>query len=254
MITILSPAKNLDFKPQQVTSRFTLPDYQDESEKLVERVRKLSRKQMSELMEINARLTNLNYERFRLWNKDFTPQNAKQAILAFNGDVYTGLAAKTLRQRDLDFAQDNLLILSGLHGMLRPLDLVQPYRLEMGIGLKLGRANSLVAFWQPKITEALNKMLKKHKQKTIINLASNEYSQCIDRSSLDAEWITPTFREMKGDGYRVFFVFLKRARGMMARFIIENRITRPEDIKGFDLGGYFYNEPLSTADEWVFAR
>lgn len=254
MIVLLSPSKNLNFKPQAITGKFSEPMFIDEAAQLAERVRKLSRKDMAKLMDINPRLTELNHERFMQWSTSFDTGNAKQAILAFNGDVYTGLNAKMLKESDLVFAQENLVILSGLYGVLRPLDLIQPYRLEMGIDLKVGRAADLYEFWGSKITATLNRLLKKHKHKSIINLASLEYSQSIDPKLLDAEWITPTFKEFKGNGYQIFFVFLKRARGMMARFMIENRITRPEDMKAFDTGGYYYNEDMSKGLDWVFTR
>ncbi len=254
MIVILSPSKNLNFKPQTVTGKFTRPMFMDEASKLAEKVRKLNRREMAELMDINPRLTGLNRARFMEWSSSPDTGTAKQAILAFNGDVYTGLNAKMMKEPDLVFAQGNLVILSGLYGVLRPLDMIQPYRLEMGIDLKVGRAADLYEFWGSKITDALNRLLKKHKHKAIINLASLEYSQSIDPKSLDAEWITPTFKEFRGNGYHIFFVFLKRARGMMARFMIENRITRPEDMKAFDTGGYYYNEDMSAGLDWVFTR
>ena len=254
MLVLLSPSKNLNFKPQTVTSKFSQPMFIDEAAQLAERVRKLSRKEMARLMDINPRLTELNHERFMQWSGSAGAGNVKQAILAFNGDVYTGLNARTMKESDLAFAQENMVILSGLYGALRPLDLIQPYRLEMGIELKVGRAADLYEFWGTKITDTLNRLLKKHKHKAIINLASLEYSQSIDPKSLDAEWITPAFKEFRGNGYQMFFVFLKRARGMMARFMIENRITRPEDMKAFDTGGYFYNEDMSKGLDWVFTR
>ena len=254
MLILLSPAKNLDFKPQSLVKTSSLPVFLNESEEIAARMKKLSSKQIANLMDLNKKLADLNYLRFQQWTSTFGNKDSKQAVLSFNGDVYTGLSAKTLKAKDLEYAQDKLIILSGLHGVLRPLDLIHPYRLEMGIELKVGRNKDLYQFWQKKITAYLNESLKSHKKKVIINLASSEYSQVIDRSHLYARIIDIGFKEFKADQYQIFFVFLKRARGMMARFIIENRIENPEDVKGFDYDRYGYSENLSKKDEWVFVR
>src|SRR5664279_4289936 len=173
MLTILSPAKNLDFKPQTVTKSSSQPLFIEESAIIIQKMQKLSCKQIADLMDINPKLAELNYQRYQQWKPEFTVKDSKQAILAFNGDVYTGLSAKTLKAKDLDYAQDKLLILSGLHGILRPLDLIHPYRLEMGVELKLGKQKNLYSYWSKTITESLNIILKTHKKKVIINLASN---------------------------------------------------------------------------------
>jgi cytoplasmic iron level regulating protein YaaA (DUF328/UPF0246 family) len=254
MLTILSPAKNLDFKPQNLIKTSTIPIFLKESEQLIEKMRKMSRKQIARLMDINPKLADLNYTRFQQWQPVFTLENSKQAALTFNGDVYTGLSAKTFKEADLEYAQDKLIILSGLHGILRPLDLIQPYRLEMGTELTIGKYKSLYSFWSGNISDAINKILKSHKKKVIINLASNEYAEVLDRKKIDAEIINIDFKEFKGEQYQIFFVFLKRARGMMARYIIQNRINNPEEVKGFDLDRYSFNEKLSTKSEWVFTR
>ena len=254
MLTILSPAKNLDFKPQIITKSGSQPLFIEESATIIQKMQKQSRKQIAELMDINPKLAELNYQRYQQWKPEFTAKNSKQSVLAFNGDVYTGLSAKTLTAKDLNYAQDCLLILSGLHGVLRPLDLIHPYRLEMGTELKLGKHKNLYSFWSKKITESLNLTLKTHKKKVIINLASNEYSEVLDRNKIDAEIIDINFKEFKADQYQIFFVFLKRARGLMARYIIQNRIENPEKIKGFDFDRYGYNDNLSSKENWVFTR
>jgi uncharacterized protein len=254
MLTILSPAKNLDFKVQNVIQASSIPLFVEESEILIQKMRKMSRKQIAELMDINSKLADLNYTRFQEWHPIFNGKNSKQAVLTFNGDVYTGLHAKTLKTSDLEYAQDKLVILSGLHGILRPLDLIQPYRLEMGTMLKIGKYENLYSFWSSKIADSINVMLKSHKKKVIINLASNEYSEALDRKKIDAEIINVDFKEFKNGQYRIFFVLLKRARGMMARYIIQNRIETPEEVKGFNLDRYSFNKNLSTKFEWVFSR
>jgi cytoplasmic iron level regulating protein YaaA (DUF328/UPF0246 family) len=254
MLTILSPAKNLDFKPQTLIKTSSAPLFIQESEQLIQKMRKMSPKKIAAIMDINPKLADLNYLRFQQWQPSFTPENSKQAALSFNGDVYTGLSAKTLKPDDLEYAQNKLLILSGLHGILRPLDLIHPYRLEMGTEVKIGRSNNLYSFWSSKITGYLNTILKSHKRKVIINLASNEYSEVLDRKNIDAEFIDIDFKEFKADQYQIFFVFLKRARGLMARYIIQNRIEKPEDIKGFDLDRYEFNDRLSKKNNWVFTR
>jgi cytoplasmic iron level regulating protein YaaA (DUF328/UPF0246 family) len=254
MLTILSPAKNLDFKPQTVIKTSSNPLFIQESEQIIQKMRTMNPKKIAALMDINPKLADLNYLRFQQWQPVFTSEKSKQAALSFNGDVYTGLSAKTLQPDDLEYAQNKLLILSGLHGILRPLDLIHPYRLEMGTELKIGRSNNLYSFWSKKITDYLNTILKSHKKKVIINLASNEYSEVMDRKKIDAEFIDIDFKEFKADQYQIFFVFLKRARGLMARYIIQNRIEKPEDIKGFDLDRYEFNDRLSLKSNWVFTR
>lgn len=254
MLTILSPAKNLNFKEQKTIKTHSNPIFIKESEELMQKLKKLSARQIGNLMDINPRLAELNHIRFQQWQPEFNTTNSKQAALAFNGDVYTGLSAKTLKPKDLEYAQDKLIILSGLHGILRPLDLVQPYRLEMGSELKVGKHKNLYSFWGKKLTEYINTTIKSHKKKVIINLASNEYSEVLDRDKIDAEFIDISFKEFKADQYQIFFVFLKRARGMMARFIIKNRIEKIEDLKGFDSDRYEYNDRLSGKSEWVFTR
>lgn len=255
MLIILSPAKNLDFKRQSPVTEYTHPEFLKESEKLVHKLKTFSKKELSELMHINERLTKLNYERFKEWATPFTPENAQPSLMAFNGDVYTGLQAETLSADDLHFAQDHVRILSGLHGVLRPLDLIQPYRLEMGTKLSVQGKDDLYAFWGDKITTSLNETIETKSSKVLINLASQEYFKSVNTKKLYTDRIiTPVFKELRGDTYRMFFVYVKQARGMMTRFIIQNKLEDPEEIKGFDMEGYFYNENLSSETEWVFTR
>jgi uncharacterized protein len=254
MLTILSPAKNLDLKPQSLIKAGTVPLFIEESEQIIQRLCKMSPKQIAKLMDINPRLANLNYLRYQQWKPVFTLENSKPAVLTFNGDVYTGFNAKTLKLEDIEYAQDKLILLSGLHGILRPMDLIQPYRLEMGTEMTIGKHKSLYSFWSGKVAEYINTTLKTHKSKLIINLASNEYAEVLDRKKIDAEIINVDFKEHKGEQYQIFFVFLKRARGMMARYIIQNRIEKPEDVKGFNMDRYSFNNKLSVKSEWVFTR
>ena len=254
MITIISPAKTLDFKYEVQINQNSLPDLLDDSKVLMKEMGKLNPKDIVRLMKVNDKIANLNFERNLSWRTPFTPDNAKQALLAFRGQVYIGLDAKTLTEDDLIFAQDNLRILSGLYGVLRPLDLIQAYRLEMGIALKNPIGKNLYEFWGTKIGESLNNELAKHKNNVLINLASNEYFKAIKPNTIKGEIITPIFKEAKGNGYKVITVYAKTARGLMSRFIIQNRIENPEEIKAFDTGGYLFNHDLSTEKEWVFTR
>lgn len=254
MITIISPAKTLDFKSTVQTQKISLPDFIGDSKILVKELRKLNPKRIADLMKVSNEIANLNFERMLSWEAPFTTENAKQALLAFRGQVYIGLDAKSLDEDDLLFAQDHLRILSGLYGILRPLDLMQAYRLEMGIPLKNPKGKKLYEFWGTKITDAINKELLNHKNKTVINLASNEYYKVLKTKLLNADVITPVFKEDKGNDFKVVTVYAKNARGLMSRFIIKNRIENPEDIKAFDSDGYLFNQDLSTEKVWVYTR
>ncbi len=253
MIAIISPAKSLDFQSKPVTSEYTTPEFLDEASKLNDRLKKLSAKKLSELMGISLKLAELNVDRNLMWQTPFTPENAKQAALAFNGDVYQGMQAETFSNTDFEIAQKQIRILSGLYGLLKPLDLIQPYRLEMGTKLKYQRNNNLYDFWQKKLTKVLNDELAAN-GKTLINLASNEYSKAIDMKKVDAEIITPSFKEHKNGKYQMVSFFAKKARGLMCRFMVQNRISNPEELKAFDLEGYYYNNDLSKGNSWVFTR
>jgi len=254
MLALLSPAKRLDSKPRPDVAGTTTPDFLDESAQLVDRLKKLSAKRLGTLMGINEKLAADNHKRFQEWQPPFTPENAIPAVYMFRGDVYLGLKADSFDAKDLTFAQKHLRILSGLYGLLRPLDLVQPYRLEMGTTFDSGKPRNLYDFWGDTLTDALNAALVGQKKPTVINLASNEYFKAINPDALCARIIVPSFRETKDGQSRMVQVFMKQARGLMARYIIENRLKNPDDILDFNLEGYRLDEEHSSDDAPVFTR
>jgi cytoplasmic iron level regulating protein YaaA (DUF328/UPF0246 family) len=254
MLMVISPAKTLDFETPPTTERFTQPQYLDHSQELITQLRELTPAQISELMHLSDKLAGLNAARFGSWTPAFTPKNAKQALLAFKGDVYTGLAAETLGQADLDYAQQHLRMLSGLYGLLRPLDLMQPYRLEMGTKLANARGKDLYAFWGERISEWLNEALAEQGDDVLLNLASNEYFSAVKRPALKARVIDTEFRDQKNGQYKIISFYAKKARGMMSRFVISERIDNPEHLKQFALQGYRYSKDLSKTDKLVFLR
>ena len=254
MILTLSPAKTMDFEAQCLTKKYTKPDFLKDSEELIRDLTKLSKSDLSSLMSISEKLAELNYARYRSWALPFRPNNAKQALLAFKGDVYTGFELSEWGAADFNFAQTRVRILSGLYGLLRPLDLIQAYRLEMGTGLANRRGNNLYDFWGNKITDALNAAIKESKSKVLINLASNEYFKSIDKKNLEAEIITPTFKDFKNGKYKFISFYAKKARGMMAEFIVRNKLKSPKGLLKFDTEGYYYCPSSSTPDEPVFLR
>ncbi len=254
MLIVISPAKTLDYATPPVTERFTQPQFLDQSEELIRVLRNYSALDIAELMHLSMKLAELNFERYQDWSRPLTPKNAKPAALAMKGDVYTGLDAETFSEQDFDFAQDRLRILSGLYGVLRPLDLMLPYRLEMGTKLKTERGDNLYQFWGERITEALHRLLAEQAKPVLINLASNEYFKAVRPKTLDAEIITPQFKERKGDGYKMISFYAKKARGLMSRYAIQHRIEDPEPLKAFDLEGYRYSPGLSKGANWVFTR
>ena len=254
MIILLSPSKTLDYKKPSKLTEFSQPQLLKHSSELIDELRKLSPAGISSIMDVSRKIANENFERFASWQTPFDLSNAKQSILAFKGDVYEGLQAETFDEKDLDFAQEHLRILSGLYGVLRPLDLMQAYRLEMGLKFKNQRGKDLYEFWGELITDNLNNTVKKSKSNTLINLASQEYFKSVLNSKMKAKIITPVFKEDKPGGLKVIALFAKKARGMMSRFIIRNRITNPEQIKAFTTGGYHFDDKLSDANEWVFVR
>ncbi len=254
MLLVISPAKNLDYETPAKTKQKSEPDFLEDAQELIDDLRELAPQDISKLMSISDKLGVLNYDRYQQWTTPFTEDNAKQAVLAFNGDVYTGLDANSFKADEYKFAQKHLRILSGLYGLLRPLDLMQPYRLEMGTKFANQRGKDLYQFWGETITEALNKQLKTVKSETLINLASNEYFKSVKAKSLNAEIITPVFKDWKGDKYKIISFYAKKARGLMAAYIIKNKLTDAEQIKGFDSEGYSFNEAMSTDKEWVFTR
>ncbi|WP_461516294.1 peroxide stress protein YaaA [Porticoccus sp.] len=254
MLTVISPAKTLDYDSPLTTAEYSLPDYLDDSAELISELRKLSPPQVSELMGISDKLGALNFGRYLDWQSEFTPDNARPAILAFKGDVYTGLAVDSLSEADLQWAQQHLRILSGLYGLLRPLDLMQPYRLEMGTKLANPKGKDLYQFWGGKITEGLNAELGSMKTPVLVNLASNEYFKSVVPGKLNAEIITPVFKDWKGGKYKIISFYAKKARGLMSRYIIEHQIDDAERLKDFDYAGYAYQPAMSSAREWVFTR
>lgn len=254
MLIVISPAKLLDFETPPATTHFTMPEMLDESEKLLSRLRKRKAKQLSELMGISANLGQLNYERYQTWSQPFTSENAKQAVLAFNGEVYHGLDAASLTEDQLLKLQHRLRILSGLYGVLKPLDLIQPHRLEMGTKLKYQRSADLYAFWKNKITSKIEEALAESGSNILVNLASNEYFKSIDTKKLGDGIVTPEFKDLKNGRYKIISFYAKRARGLMTRFILENNIERIEDLQAFDSEGYIFNPRLSKHGKPVFTR
>lgn len=254
MLAIISPAKKLDFEAPALTDQYTQPDFLSESQELVELLKGKSRSDIKSLMKLSDKLADLNYCRYQNFSTPFTTANAKQAAYTFRGDTYVGLDADTLREDDWLYAQDHLRILSGLYGLLRPLDLMQPYRLEMGTGLVNDRGEDLYDFWGTLLSNKCNEIVKIHKDKTIISLASNEYIKAMNKKSLDVPFITCHFKEIKDGKPKVIGLFAKRARGMMARHMIQNRIETPEGLKDFDGGGYQFSSQQSTETDYVFVR
>lgn len=245
MIVVVSPAKKLDFTSDEVKENWSIPDYLDQSEILIKSARKLSRKKIASMMNISDNLADLNYERYRDFSTPFTPANSRQAILAFKGDTYVGLDAETLTDDDLKFAQDHFRILSGLYGMLRPLDLIQAYRLEMGCGLKPPRCKNLYDFWKEKLTQGINDLMEEKNTDVIINCASNEYFKAIDHKKINGKIITPRFKFVKNGAVKSPGMMAKRARGMMARYIIQNKIDHIKDLEKFNSDGYKFQPKLS---------
>ena len=235
MLIVISPAKSLDYKTPSLTTEFSMPEMLEDSEKLLTKLRKLTPKKISQLMGVSASLGQLNYERFQTWHQPFTTENAKQAVLAFSGDVFQGLDANSLSEEQLLKLQGKLRILSGLYGVLKPLDLMQPYRLEMGTKLKYQSSNDLYAFWKKKITPKVQEAIAESGSNILVNLASNEYYKSIDTKKLNCEIVTPEFKDLKNGQYKMISFFAKKARGLMTRFILENELYLDLDLVG--LGG-----------------
>ncbi|WP_341368505.1 peroxide stress protein YaaA [Yoonia sp. BS5-3] len=252
MLVVVSPAKSLDMAPVDITA--TQPDFQEDAVRLSKTARNLTLGQLKDLMGISDDLARLNRDRFKAFAADPAPETTKPAALAFNGDTYQGLEAKTLSEDDLTWAQDHLRLLSGLYGLLRPLDAIQPYRLEMGSKLKTRRGKSLYDYWGDTIAKALNTQAEAVGTDTLINCASQEYFGAADRKALKLRVITPVFMELKDDKPRIVSFFAKRARGAMARYVVVNRLQQADDIKSFNTGGYSFDPDLSEGDKWVFLR
>ncbi|MBS0545191.1 MAG: peroxide stress protein YaaA [Proteobacteria bacterium] len=258
MILVISPAKALDFETAPTTAVHSQPDFLDDAQALIEILRQRSPAEIAELMSLSDPLASLNVARYASWSRPFDRENAKQAVLAFNGDVYEGLSATTLSDADLAWAQDHLRILSGLYGVLRPLDLMQPYRLEMGTRLANPRGKDLYAFWGERITAELNGLLARETEDggepVLLNLASDEYFKSVKAKAIKGRIVTPVFEDWKAGRYKIISFYAKRARGLMSRFVIERRIDDIDALKAFDNEGYAFAADASEADKLVFRR
>ena len=254
MLIVLSPAKSLDYKTPVKVKAPTVPEFVSESAKLIADLKKLAPQEVAKLMGLSDQLAVLNVGRYRDWSKKFTQANSKPAIYAFDGDVYDGFDVKSLDAKTVAYAQDHIRILSGLYGALRPLDLMQAYRLEMGTTFKNARGKDLYAFWGNRVTDSLKKVLEKEKKPVLLNLASEEYFKVLQPKELGCPVIAPVFQDAKDGKYKIISFFAKRARGLMARYVVENRISDPADVRGFNLDGYRYYAADSKADKPIFRR
>ncbi len=254
MLAVLSPAKSLDYETPLTTSRYTQPTLMQESALLIEQLRTLTPADIASLMSLSDKLAGLNAARYAEWQPESTQENARPAILAFNGDVYTGLAAQDFTDTDFDVAQKHLRMLSGLYGVLRPLDLLQAYRLEMGTKLANVRGKDLYAFWGDIITDHLNQALAEQGDEILVNLASDEYFKSVKPKKLNARIITPVFQDEKNGKYKIISFYAKKARGLMARYIVKNQLTKPEQLLEFDSEGYSYCEEASSGNKLVYRR
>lgn len=254
MLILISPAKKLDYKTKSNTNLYTNAELTEHSKILVEEIRKCSIEDLTKLMNISYGLAETNLNRFYEWHLPFSLENAKQAILAFNGDVYEGINAKDFSQEDFEYSQKTLRIISGLYGVLKPLDLIQSYRLSMGTKLQNPRGKNLYEFWGDTITENINKALKETGHTEILNLASNEYFKAINSDVLNAKIIDVIFKENKNGTYRVVSFYAKKARGLMSQYIIKNRLKNIDDIKAFNMDGYSFASSQSTLNKLVFVR
>lgn len=254
MLTIISPAKRLELEKLPPLYNPTIPDFLEHSEKLINKLKTFSQKKIAGLMDLSEELVRLNIERYARWQLPFSEKNSFQTIYTFHGDVYRKLDASSLKEDDLIFAQEHLRILSGLYGVLRPLDLIQPYRLEMGTKLVYRQKKNLYEFWGNLILDTINQLLEKQNSKVLINLASNEYFKSVKPRQIKAPIITPVFKDFKNGEYKVLFLFAKYARGLMVRYIINNKIETAEELKLFNEEGYSFDSNLSTDTDWVFTR
>ena len=254
MLAVLSPAKSLDYESPLTTSRFSEPQLMHESALLIEQLRQFTPADIASLMSLSDKLAGLNVARYAQWQPVATPDNARPALLAFNGDVYSGLAAQDFNDADLDVAQQHIRTLSGLYGLLRPLDLLQPYRLEMGTKLANSRGKDLYAFWGNIITEHLNRALQEQGDDILLNLASDEYFKSVRVKQLAGRVITPVFQDEKNGKYKIISFYAKKARGLMARYLVKERISKPEQLLDFAVAGYGYCPELSTENKLVFRR
>ena len=254
MIIVISPSKTLDFETKPRIATHTVPEFLGESQQLIKKLRTYSVDNLSKLMDISEKLSVLNWNRFRDFTAPFTPDNSRQALLAFKGDVYEPIEVELFHTKEFEFAQKHLRILSGMYGLLKPLDLIQPYRLEMGIRLPNPRGKDLYAIWGDRITEALNEAMAKDKSKLLVNLASEEYFKAVRPKKLEGECLNIVFKENQKGKLKIIGLFAKKARGMMVNFIIKNQIINKNDLKKFTEGGYRFEPGLSNSNSWVFVR
>ena len=254
MLAIISPAKTLDFETLSLTNSSSCPEFLDHSQNLIDTLRTLPQSKLCSLMSISSKLAALNEQRYQDWSLPFTTSNAKQAIMAFKGDVYTGFTFEEYNEKDFAYAQKHLRILSGLYGLLRPLDLIQPYRLEMGTKLATPQGKNLYDFWGSKLTNALNGAIKNSGIQILVNLASNEYYNAVDKTVLQGRVITPIFKDYKNGDLKIISFFAKKARGAMSDYLVRHRINKPEGLKEFKGLGYRFNENLTKNDNWIFTR
>jgi uncharacterized protein len=254
MLFLISPAKALDYETPAQVKTFTQPLFVEQAAELIAVLREKSPQQVAELMDLSDTLAGLNVARYQAWQPKFTAKNSKQAVLAFDGDVYGGLDAKTLNADELDWLQRHLCILSGLYGVLRPLDRMQPYRLEMGTRLQTEKGGNLYRFWGSQIAHYLNQRARSEKTSVVINLASDEYFKSVDRKALKPRVVSCVFEERKGDRHQIISFFAKRARGLMVRYALQHRAATPEQLQGFDLEGYRFAPAVSDPDRLVFRR
>ena len=254
MLMLISPAKKLDFATSVSVDEYTIPQFKEEVFELVANLQKLSKSELAQLMKLSDKLAELNFHRYQNFEDDFNMSNSKPAIYAFKGDTYVGLDADSFSEEDIKYASEHLRILSGLYGLLRPLDLMQPYRLEMGTKFPNNKGEDLYDFWQGIITDSLNSELEQHSTKILLNLASNEYIKAINKSSLQAKFVTAHFKVIKNGVPKTIGIFAKRARGSMARYIIKNKIDDIEAIKEFSIDGYKYQNDLSDSNNIIFIK
>ena len=254
MIILMNSSKTLDFQQKAGISKHTIPELKKDADLLVQDLRRLSKADFSKLLKTSEKLTKLNVERYAGWQTQLNASNAKQALLAFKGDIYSGMEVDDYKIKDFNFAQKHVRILSGLYGILRPLDLIQPYRLEMATNMATARGKNLYEFWGAKINQILRALLKQKKSDTLVNLCSMEYFKAVKSDRLDAKVLTPAFKEFRGGTYRFITLYAKKARGMMCNYIIRNQLQETNDLKSFDVDGYQFNKKISSDEELIFTR
>ena len=254
MLIVISPAKTLDYTTPWSVKEASLPEFLDQSAELIDSLRQYPAVDLSALMGISDKLAELNADRYQQWQPEMSEPEAKPAVLAFQGDVYSGLEASDWKAKDHKYAQKHLRILSGLYGVLKPLDMMRPYRLEMGTKLQNAVGKDLYAFWKETISPVLNDAAASAKTHTLVNLASNEYFKAVDKKSLALDVVTPQFKDFKNGQYKMISFYAKKARGMMAKFIIQNQIKTLDDLKAFDLGGYYFSDEGSDDKQLLFLR